>query len=111
MKARNIPHQPKWGGHVSTAAYALGYTLSLALTLIAFLMVGKKVFSGRMLGAVLLLLAIVQTAIQLRYFLNFGLEDKPRWNFWTFFFMLALLLIIVIGTLVIMASLNYRMML
>ncbi len=105
-----IPHQPKWGGHVSTQSYALGYTLSLLFTIFAFFLVGMKMLAGATLGIVLFTLAILQTVIQLRYYFNFGKEEKPKWNVWAFFFMLVLLLIVVIGTLLIMANLDYRMM-
>lgn len=109
MKVRNVNHQPEWGGHVSTASYAFGYCASLLLAFIAFLLVGKKILSGPLLGFAILALAIIQVVVQLRYFLNFGKEKTPKWNAWSFFFMLLLLLIIVIGTLIIMANLDYRM--
>ena len=105
----NAPKQPQWGGHVTTASYAMAFIFSLDLTAIAFLFVGKKILSGKPLGIALFFLAILQLAIQLRYSLNFGKEEEPKWNFWAFFFMLALLLIIVIGTLIIMANLDYHM--
>lgn len=110
MKVRNIPHQPLFGGHTSTASYALGFVLSLLLTMIAFFLVGKKILSGTALGVAIFGLAVLQVMVQLRYYLNLGKEVGPKWNFWAFFFMLALLLIIVVGSLFIMASLNYRMM-
>ncbi len=110
MKVRNIPPQPQWGGHVSTASYALGYVLSLVLTFIAFFLVGKKILAGFSLGATIIALAFAQLVIQLKFFLNFGKESPPKWNYWAFFFMIILLFIVFIGTLIIMANLDYRMM-
>ncbi len=110
MKARHVRHQPEWGGHVSTASYAFGYFASLVLTAVAFFLVGEKILSGPTLGLAIFALAVIQVVVQLRYYLNFGKETAPKWNTWSFFFMLILLLIIVIGTLIIMANLDYRMM-
>ncbi|MGB7977930.1 MAG: cytochrome o ubiquinol oxidase subunit IV [Chlamydiales bacterium] len=106
---QHIPHQPQWGGHVSTQSYALGYVASLFLTLAAFLIVGQKLLSGWLLGVTLFALALAQSWIQLAYYFHLGKEPKPRWNLLAFYFMLFILVIVVIGSLLIMKSLNYRM--
>lgn len=106
---QHIPHQPRWSEHVSTKSYAIGYVLSLALTLAAFLLVAEKILSGWILGVVLFAFAIIQAWGQLNYYFNLGKEPKPRWNLIAFNFMLVILVIVVIGSLLIMNSLNYRM--
>lgn len=109
-ESKQIPKQPAWGGHVSMASLALGYVLSLALTLSAFLATAYHLLTGWGLGAFLLICATLQGWIQLFYFLNLGKEEKPKWNLLALYFMLLILLIVVIGSLFIMQSLNYRMM-
>ena len=69
---QHIPHQPQWGGHVSTQSYALGYVASLFLTLAAFLIVGQKLLSGWLLGVTLFALALAQSWIQLAYYFHLG---------------------------------------
>lgn len=110
MKIGQIPPQPQWGGHISTASYALGYVLSLAITGAAFFLVYEKFISGYWLGGALLALATLQAWVQLSCFIKLGKEESPRWSLISFFFMVFILLLVVIGSLVIMANLNYRMM-
>ena len=110
MKVRNVSHQPEWGGHVSAASYALGFVFSLILTMAAFFLVKQKILAGYPLGVSLFVLAALQLWVQLVFYFNFGKESKPKWNYWAFYFMLILLLIVVIGSLIIMANLDYRMM-
>ena len=110
MKICKVPHQPEWGGHVSTASYALGFVFSFFLTAIAFFLVKEKFLLGYPLGCALFVLALLQVWVQMIFYFNFGKEAKPKWGFLAFYFMLILLLIIVIGTLIIMTNLDYRMM-
>ena len=107
---KNALNTPEWGGYVSARSYIVGYLLSLILTLAAFFIVEKNLIAGFALPATLLGLALVQAGVQLVYFFNLGKEPKPAWSLIAFIFMIALLLIIVIGSLLIMYSLDYRMM-
>lgn len=87
--------------------YVIGFILSLALTLCAYLMVANHTLKSGLLGAVVVL-AILQLFIQLIFFLHLGQESKPRWNLTVFGFMLIVLLILVGGSLWIMTHLNYH---
>ena len=89
--------------------YLSGYVLSLALTLAAYLYVVHPVYSSNILVAIILVLAVVQFLVQIVFFLHLGAEAKPRWKLFVFVFMVAIVLIIVIGSLWIMNNLNYRM--
>ena len=100
--------QKEW--HGTHAAYIIGFIASLLLTSISFLLVAKKMLSSHTLAYTLLGLALVQAAIQLRFFLHLGQEAKPKWETVIFYFMLLLLVIVAIGTLWIMDDLNMRMM-
>ncbi len=90
--------------------YLLGFFLSVVLTLAAYFLVVTHVLVGRVLSVVLLGLGVTQALIQLFCFLHLGRERKPRWNLLTFLFMLVVLLVLVIGSMFIMYSLNYRLM-
>lgn len=90
--------------------YTIGFVLSVALTVIAYLAVVNHWMVGWVLVATIITLAIIQLMIQLVFFLHLGSEEKPRWNLLTFLFMMMVLLIIVVGSLWIMNNLNYNMM-
>lgn len=101
--------------HGSPMSYAIGYLLSIALTLIAFAFVGKHIssnhqnYSHRTLVLWISGLAVAQLLIQLLFFLHLHQEKKPRWNLTIFAFMLLVLSIIVVGSLWIMHNLDYHM--
>lgn len=94
----------------SKRSYLLGYLLSILLTSLAFLSLESQWFSGWSLASFLLILAVVQLAVQLFLFLHLGDESRPRWNIYALIFMLTCLLIFVLGSLWIMKNLNYNMM-
>jgi len=94
----------------SKYAYVVGFVLSLALTLMAFYLVDREAMSRNLLVGFISTLAIAQFVVQLYFFLHLGQEAKPRLKQLTFWFMLSTVLIVVIGSLWIMANLNYNMM-
>lgn len=93
----------------SVKSYSTGFVLSVILTLLAYVAVTNHWLSG--VGLILLImgLASVQLVVQLVFFLHLGRGEKSRWNVVAFLFMLLVLLIVVIGSLWIMANLNYNM--
>jgi len=96
--------------HVSLKSYVWGFVLSLLLTLASYFSVTSKILPYTPLLFVILALALVQTTVQLILFLHLGEEKKPYWHLLTFLFMLSILIIIVLGSLWIMAYLNYNTM-
>ncbi len=98
----------KW--NTSFLAPVAGLILSVGLTLTAYFIVVTQSLSGGALSGTIFSLAIVQTLIQLFFFLHIGLESKPRWSLMTFLFMVLVLAIIMGGTIWIMHSLNYNLM-
>lgn len=94
----------------TTRTYVVGFILSIILTLTAFLIVDDGLLTGWGLILTLLGFAIVQLFVQLLFFLHIGREVSPRWRLTTFAFMALILLIIVLGSLWIMSSLNYHTM-
>lgn len=97
-------------GHGTLRTYAIGFMLSCALTVAAYLIVVYPNFPTRILVAEIVALAIMQLLVQLVYFLHLDKEGKPRWNLVTFLFALMVVLILVFGSLWIMTHLNYHMM-
>lgn len=93
--------------HASTKSYTIGYILSVALTLVAFVIVNNKLVSGNSLVVALISLAVVQLWVQVTFFLHLGRDAKVRWNLMAFLFMLMVVLIIAVGSIWIMNNLNY----
>ncbi|HEY5695828.1 MAG TPA: cytochrome o ubiquinol oxidase subunit IV [Candidatus Saccharimonadales bacterium] len=90
--------------------YGVGFGLAVATTLLAYWFVVGHVFTGGWLVAAIMLLAVLQLAIQMVFFLHLGSGREARWNVVSFFFMTLILVVIVAGSLWIMYNLNYNMM-
>lgn len=99
-------HEITHGGVVS---YTIGFVLSIALTLVAYYLVVDRVVSGWTTVIVILGLGVLQLFVQLLFFLHLGAEKRPRWNLMVLLFMATMLLVIVVGSLWIMNSLDYYM--
>ncbi len=89
--------------------YILGYTVSVLFTLSAFFLVKNTVFTRNVLEYVVASLAISQFIIQIVFFLHLFNERNPRFRLLVFLLMLAIVLILVVGSLWIMANLNHNM--
>ncbi|HET6924770.1 MAG TPA: cytochrome C oxidase subunit IV family protein [Candidatus Saccharimonadales bacterium] len=110
----NKPEKIVVGSHeeppVNLATYIIGYVLSLGFTLTAYELVVHRVLSFAWLLTDIIVLAFGQFIVQLVCFLHLGLERKPRWKLLVFGMMISIILIIIIGTIWIMANLNYNML-
>lgn len=96
--------------HGTLKSYFIGFTGSVLLSVLAFGLVIAKALAKQPLIYTIATLALIQAAIQLRFFLKLGHEDHPRWETLIFCFMFLVLLVIVGCTLWIMYDLDYRMM-
>ncbi len=100
--------------HRSTARdinyYIIGFTLSLILIAIPYILVTQKIVSGGALVAVIIGCAVLQLFVQLTCFLKLGRSKNGQWNILVFLFMVMVVLIVVVGSLWIMDNLNYNMM-
>lgn len=94
----------------SRTPYVVGFGLSVILTLAAYLFVTQQVFTGNSGLFVIASLGILQFIVQVLCFLHLAEEQKPRLKLVAFLFMLLVVGIVVLGSLWIMANLNYRMM-
>ncbi len=94
---------------VESLRYAIGLSLALATTYLAFFAAVNQWFSQGGLAFFLLLTATAQFVVQLVLFLHVNQESKPRWTIWSIVFIFLMMLVVVVGTLWIMANLNYNM--
>jgi cytochrome o ubiquinol oxidase operon protein cyoD len=102
--------QKQHSAHGSVRSYTLGFALSLLLTLAAYFSVVEHWLSGWALVTAIILLALTQFYVQVELFLHIGNERKPRWNMMALLFMIVTVATIVLGSIWIMANLNYNMM-
>ena len=96
-------------GDATLKKYVIGFTLSIVLTLTAYLLTIHKALSTGWVVSTIVGLALVQFFVQMFYFLHLGSETKPRWKLFVLIFMIIIVLILVFGTIWIMNNLNYRM--
>lgn len=96
-------------------SYISGFVLSILLTLTAFGLVFWHISSQHIslphtiLVPSIIILAVLQLIVQLVFFIHLGHEEKPKLNLMAFLFMLLVVVILVAGSLWIMANLNYNM--
>ena len=95
--------------HGTFRTYTIGFILSIYLTLVAYYMTVHHTLPRGTLIASLAMMAVVQLAVQLLFFLHLGQENKPRWNLITFSFALLVVVVVVFGSLWIMNNLDYNM--
>lgn len=96
--------------HETTKSFVVGFVLSIILTLAAYFAVVYKVFGTAELIVFILVLAFVQLAVQLLWFLHLGREPKPRWNLQVFLVAFSIIFVVVVGSIWIMTHLNYNML-
>lgn len=91
------------GGHSgSLKSYVIGFLLSIVLTIIPLVVVMNNMFSKQVNTVIILVMAILQFAVQLLFFMHIRDEEKPRFNLIALVFGLAIMLTIVAGSIWIM---------
>ncbi|HUO50427.1 MAG TPA: cytochrome C oxidase subunit IV family protein [Candidatus Paceibacterota bacterium] len=96
------------GSHLARA-YVIGFLLSLLATIAAYALVVQHALSGEMLFGAIFVLAFAQLLVQLVCFLHLG-ASGTRMRTVALLVALAIVSILVIGSLWIMSTLNNRMM-
>lgn len=89
--------------------YLIGFALALALTLAAF---GLTLWGGLSWATTMIIIGILglaQMVVHLRFFLHIDLSRQKREDLQLILFSVLLLIIVVIGTIWIMADLATRM--
>jgi cytochrome o ubiquinol oxidase operon protein cyoD len=94
----------------SLKSYAVGFLLSIVLTVISFALVMSGAFSRSAALFGIFGAAIVQILVHLHYFLHLDTSSAMRWNVMALVFALLIITLFVGGTLWIMYHLHYRMM-
>ena len=106
----HVVAQPSSDAQSETRSYILGLGLAVVLTAIAFGLAVFKILTGPALLAAIGILALLQIAGQFRFFLHIDLSRSKREDLQLILFTGLLILIMVGGSLWIMASLDQRMM-
>lgn len=94
-------------GQGSLASYAVGFVLSLVLTLIPFWVVMHGWLSH---AAALIFIsgaAMLQILVHLHYFLHLDASSESRWNFLALLLTMLIMVLFVGGTMWIMYHLHY----
>ncbi|RKN62789.1 cytochrome o ubiquinol oxidase subunit IV [Paenibacillus ginsengarvi] len=89
--------------HGSFKSYLIGFLLSIVLTIIPLVVVLNHWLEGTGAMVVMLGSAVLQFVVQLVFFMHLREEKKPRWNLMALLLGLLILLVIVIGSIWIMA--------
>jgi cytochrome o ubiquinol oxidase operon protein cyoD len=99
----------------SLQSYAVGFALSILLTLVAFGLIYAHVvydhtlFSHTTLLYAVVSLAVLQFVMQSVFFLHLSFKREVRANVVTYFFMVFMVLFIAVGSIWIMHNLNANM--
>lgn len=91
----------------------IGFVASLILTLAAyFIIIRPDFFHLEIRTAVILIfsLAVLQSIVQLIFFLDLWREKGPRWNLGVFVSTISIIFIIIVFSIWIMNHLDYNMM-
>lgn len=86
----------------------IGLTLSFILMVAAFRMDVHHHLGPVALMWALLGLAFAQVLFQFIFYFHLGLEEKPAWGTFSVYFVIAVLIIIIGGSIWIMTNLNYN---
>lgn len=92
------------------SSYLKGFFCALTFTILAFLTATDHSIDGFSRMFIIIVLAIVQFILQLVFFLHLGEDRKPKWKTGVMLMMILIVLILVLGSLWIMKSLDYRML-
>ncbi|MGO4549036.1 cytochrome o ubiquinol oxidase subunit IV [Paenibacillus sp. 2TAB23] len=86
----------------SMKSYVIGFLFSIILTIIPLVVVMNDMLGKTATTVLILIMAILQFAVQLIFFMHIRDEEKPRFNLMALIFGLVILLTIVVGSIWIM---------
>ncbi|MCB1106579.1 MAG: cytochrome o ubiquinol oxidase subunit IV [Chlamydiia bacterium] len=98
------------GWNVSFKPLVIGFILTLVLIFAAYRIVAYGHLTQTLLMTSIILIGCITAIVQLIFFLHLGLEERPRWNLMMFLFGVALIAVLIGGSLWIMSNLNYNVM-
>lgn len=97
----------------SMTSRVIGFVASIILTLTAFLIFYRPDFFHQQMKVnitIVLFLALLQATVQSIFFLNVLNEKGTRWNLIVYASTISIVIIVIIGSILIMDHLDYRMM-
>ena len=104
-------HHEDDGPHSTVKGYAIGFVLSVILTVIPFYLVMAKVFDSSSTTALVILgFAAVQIVVHMVYFLHMNTKVEGGLSMLALIFTLVLVVITLAGSLWVMYHLNHNMM-
>lgn len=104
-------HHDDLGYHATVKGYAIGFILSVVLTAIPFwLVMGQVLPSPRLTAFVILVFAAVQMVVHMVYFLHMNAKVEGGWSLLSLTFTIALVVIMLAGSIWVMYHLNTNMM-
>jgi cytochrome o ubiquinol oxidase operon protein cyoD len=95
--------------HTSYKSYFIGFFISIILTLASYYIVTQKLLGECNTYISIVSLAVVQLFIQIVYFLHINSEGKPRWNLISMIAAIAMVVIVVAGSVWVMYNMNANM--
>ncbi len=102
-------HENDHGG--SFAEYIKGFIFSVILTVIPFALVMAKIFADNKITiAIILVFALVQILVHMKYFLHMNAKSEGGWNMTALLFTAILVIIMFSGSVWVMYHLNSNMM-
>ncbi|NMM04353.1 cytochrome o ubiquinol oxidase subunit IV [Paraburkholderia sp. RP-4-7] len=96
--------------HGSIGSYAMGFILSVILTVAAFGLVMNGTLTGENALLAIAGLALVQIVVHLVFFLHMNTSSAQRWNVMAFGFTVLTAVILIVGSLWIMHNVSMHMM-
>ena len=108
--AHSHDHDSHDASHGSVKSYAIGFILSVILTLIPFGLVMYPTLPKSITLMIVLAFAVIQVLVHLVYFLHMNSKSDEGWNLTAFIFTVIIIAIVVVGSIWIMWNLNYNMM-
>jgi cytochrome o ubiquinol oxidase operon protein cyoD len=108
--ARAIPGARNGQGHGSFQGYLVGYVASVLLTFGSFVAVQSSALTPSSVTAAVTVLAIAQMLVHLIFFLHINTSPNQRTNILAFAVTMFIVIVIVAGSLWIMAHLESNMM-
>ncbi|MGB8713979.1 MAG: cytochrome o ubiquinol oxidase subunit IV [Onishia taeanensis] len=103
-------HTSHDNSHGSVKSYVTGLILSIVLTVIPFGVVMSGDFSPLAMVGVITVTAVLQVLVQLVLFMHMSAKTDEGWNLTSFVFAVAILVLVIGGSLWIMHHLNLNMM-
>jgi cytochrome o ubiquinol oxidase operon protein cyoD len=91
--------------------YSIGYATCILLTLVAYMVADLNYYKNWAIIITIAALAFIQFIIQIVFFLHLSKDKKDRWRVYVFLSMVIVVLILVVGSIWIMNSLNNKMIL